>query len=44
MARKCVSAMDFLTLINGKVSEWLTADIMGLMQQIGAIPEDHILP
>jgi steroid delta-isomerase-like uncharacterized protein len=37
------SAMDFITLIDGKVSEeWLTADIMGLMQQIGAIPgESH---
>jgi steroid delta-isomerase-like uncharacterized protein len=32
-------AMDFITLIEGKVSEeWLNADIMGLMQQIGAIP------
>jgi steroid delta-isomerase-like uncharacterized protein len=33
-------AMDFITLIDGKVSEeWLNADIMGLMQQIGAIPK-----
>jgi predicted ester cyclase len=32
-------ATDFITLIDGKVSEeWLNADIMGLMQQIGAIP------
>src|SRR3712207_3842257 len=32
-------AMDFITLVDGKVAEeWLTADIMGLMQQIGAIP------
>jgi steroid delta-isomerase-like uncharacterized protein len=29
----------FLTIIDGKVSEeWATADMMGLMQQIGAIP------
>jgi predicted ester cyclase len=28
--------MDFLTIIDGKVTEeWLTADIMGLMQQLG---------
>ena len=33
------TAMAFLTIIDGKVSkEWSTADIMGLMQQIGAIP------
>jgi predicted ester cyclase len=33
------SAMDFITLIDGKVAEeWVNADIMGLMQQIGAIP------
>ncbi len=32
-------AMDFITLINGKVAEeWEIADTMGLMQQIGAIP------
>lgn len=32
-------SMDFLTIIDGKVTEeWSTADIMGLMQQIGAIP------
>jgi steroid delta-isomerase-like uncharacterized protein len=32
-------AMDFITLIDGKVAEeWETADTMGLMQQIGAIP------
>jgi steroid delta-isomerase-like uncharacterized protein len=32
------SAMDFITLIDGKVAEeWLNADIMGLIQQIGAI-------
>jgi steroid delta-isomerase-like uncharacterized protein len=36
-------AMDFITLIDGKISEeWLNADMMGLMQQIGAIPgESH---
>jgi steroid delta-isomerase-like uncharacterized protein len=34
-------AMDFITLIDGKIAEdWLNADIMGLMQQIGAIPTD----
>jgi steroid delta-isomerase-like uncharacterized protein len=33
------SAMDFITLIDGKVvEEWEIADTMGLMQQIGAIP------
>ncbi len=33
------SAMDFMTLIDGKVAEeWEIADTMGLMQQIGAIP------
>jgi steroid delta-isomerase-like uncharacterized protein len=33
------SAMDFITLMDGKVAEeWVNADIMGLMQQIGAIP------
>ncbi len=32
-------AMDFITLIDGKVAEeWEIADTMGLMQQIGAIP------
>jgi steroid delta-isomerase-like uncharacterized protein len=32
-------AMDFITLIDGKIVEdWLSVDIMGLMQQIGAIP------
>jgi steroid delta-isomerase-like uncharacterized protein len=32
-------AMDFITLIDGKIVEdWLNTDIMGLMQQIGAIP------
>jgi steroid delta-isomerase-like uncharacterized protein len=31
-------AMDFITFVDGKISEdWLNADIMGLMQQIGAI-------
>ncbi len=37
------SAMDFITLQDGKVSEeWLNADTMGLMQQLGAIPgESH---
>jgi steroid delta-isomerase-like uncharacterized protein len=33
------TAMDILTIINGKITEeWATADMMGLMQQIGAIP------
>ena len=34
------TTMDFLTIIDGKVTEeWSTADIMGLMQQqLGAIP------
>jgi steroid delta-isomerase-like uncharacterized protein len=33
------TAMDILTIIDGKVAEeWATADMMGLMQQIGAIP------
>jgi steroid delta-isomerase-like uncharacterized protein len=33
------TAMDFITLMDGKVAEeWVNADIMGLMQQIGAIP------
>jgi steroid delta-isomerase-like uncharacterized protein len=35
------SAMDFITLTDNKISEdWLSADMMGLMQQIGAIPAD----
>jgi steroid delta-isomerase-like uncharacterized protein len=33
------NATDFITLMDGKVAEeWVNADIMGLMQQIGAIP------
>jgi steroid delta-isomerase-like uncharacterized protein len=33
------SAMDFITLVDGKVAEGsVDADTMGLMQQIGAIP------
>ena len=33
------TAMDILTIIDGKITEeWATADMMGLMQQIGAIP------
>ena len=33
------TAMDILTIIEGKITEeWATADMMGLMQQIGAIP------
>ncbi len=33
------TAMDILTIIDGKkTEEWATADMMGLMQQIGAIP------
>ena len=34
-------AMDFITLMDAKISEdWLSVDMMGLMQQIGAIPAD----
>jgi steroid delta-isomerase-like uncharacterized protein len=33
------SAMDFITLMDGKVAEeWMNADTMKLMQQIGAVP------
>jgi len=33
------TAMDILTILDGKITEeWATADMMGLMQQIGAIP------
>ena len=33
------TAMDILTIIDGKITEeWATADMIGLMQQIGAIP------
>jgi predicted ester cyclase len=38
-------AMDFITLIDGKVAEeWEIADTMGLMQQIGAIPSSSASP
>ena len=31
--------MGFITLINGKISEgWISADTMGLLQQLGALP------
>ena len=34
-------AMDFITLMDSKITEdWLSVDMMGLMQQIGAIPAD----
>jgi steroid delta-isomerase-like uncharacterized protein len=34
-----ISSMDFFTIIDGKfVEHWVNADMMGLMQQIGAIP------
>jgi steroid delta-isomerase-like uncharacterized protein len=34
-----IDGMDFLTIVDGKiVEEWLNSDMMGLMQQIGAIP------
>jgi steroid delta-isomerase-like uncharacterized protein len=34
-------AMDFITLMDNKISEdWLSVDMMGLMQQIGVIPAD----
>jgi predicted ester cyclase len=33
------NATDFITFTDGKVAEeWVNADTMGLMQQIGAIP------
>jgi steroid delta-isomerase-like uncharacterized protein len=33
------TAMDIITITEGKIiEEWATADMMGLMQQIGAIP------
>jgi steroid delta-isomerase-like uncharacterized protein len=33
--------MQFLTIINGKITEiWGSEDVMGLMQQIGAIPAE----
>jgi hypothetical protein len=33
------SAMDFITLVDGRVAEeWEIADTIGLMQQIGATP------
>jgi steroid delta-isomerase-like uncharacterized protein len=34
-----IISMDFFTIIDGKfVEHWVNADMMGLMQQIGAIP------
>ena len=34
-----IASMDFFTIIDGKfVEHWVNADMMGLMQQIGAIP------
>jgi steroid delta-isomerase-like uncharacterized protein len=34
-----IDGMDFLTIIDDKIAEeWLNSDMMGLMQQIGAIP------
>ena len=34
-----VGCMNFLTIIDGKIiEEWSNSDMMGLMQQIGAIP------
>jgi steroid delta-isomerase-like uncharacterized protein len=34
-----MSAMDLMTIIDGKITEeWVILDMMGLMQQIGAIP------
>ncbi len=34
---------DFLTIVDGKIAEeWVIVDVMGLMQQLGAIPgESH---
>jgi steroid delta-isomerase-like uncharacterized protein len=35
--------MDFITILNGKITEmWVNVDMMGLMQQIGAIPASSI--
>jgi steroid delta-isomerase-like uncharacterized protein len=34
--------MNFFTIIDGKVAEgWVIVDMMGLMQQVGAIPAPH---
>jgi steroid delta-isomerase-like uncharacterized protein len=34
-----MSVMEFMTIIDGKITEeWVSLDMMGLMQQIGAIP------
>ncbi len=34
-----ITSMDFFTIADGKfVEHWVNADLMGLMQQIGAIP------
>ena len=33
---------DFLTIVDGKiVEEWVVVDMMGWMQQIGAIPANE---
>lgn len=40
-----VGGTDFLTIINGKiVEEWLSSDMMGLLQQIGGIPAPQSAP
>ena len=37
--KSSITSMDFFTIIDGKfVEHWVNADMMGLMQQIGAIP------
>jgi predicted ester cyclase len=39
------SAMDFITLMDGKITEvWVNEDMMGSMQQIRALPTDTLEP
>ena len=34
-----IGGMDFLTIVDGKITEeWVSVDMMGWMQQLGAIP------
>ena len=40
-----IDCINFLTVLNGKiVEEWSNSDMMGLMQQIGAIPASSPVP
>lgn len=40
-----ITSMDFFTIIDGKfVEHWVNADMIGLMQQIGAIPTPSSSP